>query len=373
MSPNKKRTTIKVSDIIHAMNRWAPEGLAYDWDKVGLSTGTPEQPVSKVLTALTISVDTVKAAKRAKADMIVAHHPLIWAPVTNLRSDDPKNRLYLDIINAGIATYAAHTNLDVVDNGVNHILAERLDLTDTKPLFPVPHTDFLKLVTFVPETHFRAVHDATAEAGAGVIGNYTHCGFHMPGTGTFKPTEKADPYAGSANTLSYESELRYETPVSPSVLHDVIAALKQAHPYEEVAYDVIPLRNPDPRYGLGVIGSLKTSVTLDTFAKRVRQSLEISHVRVTGKGSSKVKRIAVMGGAGGDSAARIPEGIDVFVTGDLKYHNAIDARDAGLNVIDAGHHGTEKWIAPAIADHLKSQCSGLKTSVYMESDPFRVI
>ena len=368
---SKKRYTVR--DIMRAMEAWAPQGLAYSWDKVGLHTGSPDQAVSKVLTTLSISRDTVKVAKRQRADMIVAHHPLIWEPLSHLRSDTPKNRLYLDILEADIACYGAHTNLDIASGGVNHILAERLGLVNTSPLFPAPHTHLLKLTTFVPESHLRIVQDAMADAGGGVIGNYSHCAFHAPGTGTFMPNDKADPFSGAKNNLNFESELRLEMTVSPAVVGGVVAALHAAHPYDEIAYDLVQLQNADIRYGLGLKGEVDKPITLDDFAKHVRTSLEIDHVRVTGDSASKVKRIAVMGGAGGDSASKVPGDIDVFVTGDVKYHDALDAYDAGLNVIDAGHHGTEKWIAPALTKRLQESCPGLKLSTYMESDPFRVV
>lgn len=364
-------TTVRA--IIESMESWAPSGLAYSWDKIGLTTGAMEQSVSKVLTALTINRDTLKAARRAKVELIVAHHPLIWEPVSTLRRDDPKSAFYCEIVESGIATYAAHTNLDVAEGGVNHILANRLDLTNLSPLFPVPQANLLKLSVFVPGSHLTAIQQATADAGAGVIGEYTHCGFHSEGTGTFKPGDAASPYTGKRRILNSEPEVRFETTVSPSVVNEVLSAMRTAHPYEEVAYDLVQLENTDNRYALGLIGQLPKTLTLDTFAGRVKKSLKIEHVRVTGKGKAKVKKIAVMGGAGGDSAPRVPSDVDVFVTGDIKYHDALDAYDAGLNLIDAGHHGTEKWIVPAIRDHLKKTCPGVKVSAFMEADPFRVL
>lgn len=362
-----------VRDIIESMESWAPPGLAYSWDKVGLTTGAMDQSVSKVLTALTIGRDSLKAARRAKAELIVAHHPLIWEPITTLRSDDAKSRFYGEILESGIATYAAHTNLDVAEGGVNHILANRLGLENLSPLFPVPQANLLKLSVFVPASHLKAIQQATADSGAGIIGDYTHCGFHTEGTGTFKPGDAAAPYAGERRIVNSEAEVRFETTVSPSVVNKVVDALRTAHPYEEVAYDLVQLENTDTRYALGLIGQLPKTLTLDAFAGRVKKNLEIEHVRVTGKGKAKVKKVAVMGGAGGDSTPRIPADVDVFVTGDIKYHDALDAYDAGLNLIDAGHHGTEKWIAPAIRDYLKKTCPGVKVSAFMEADPFRVV
>jgi dinuclear metal center YbgI/SA1388 family protein len=362
-----------VKDIIDAMERWAPASLAYKWDKIGLATGAPDQPVTKVLTTLTVTRDTLAAAKRSKAQMIVSHHPLIWEPVTTLRSDNPLSKLFLDIAQAEIACFSAHTNLDVAVDGVNHVLANRLGLEKLRPLFAVPQATQSKLVVFVPESHFIRVREAVFAAGAGGVGDYTECSFSSHGHGTFLPQANANPFAGRIGKLNEEPEIRFETLLPSEHTQRILSALREAHPYEEPAFDIIPLELNNPLYSLGLRGELPKAVALDTFAKNVKKNLEIDHVHVTGNGKSKVRTVAVMGGAGGDSADTVPSDVDVFVTGDVKYHKALDALDAGLNVIDAGHHGTEKWIVPAMADYLKREVKGLKVTTYMEPDPFRVL
>lgn len=364
---------MQVRDVIAAVDRWAPPALAYDWDKAGLSTGRPDAKVSKVLVGLTVTSDMVKAAVAAKAQMIVSHHPLIWEPLTTLRSDNAQARLCLNVANKKIACYSAHTNLDVVPQGVNHILAERLGLTNVSPLFPVRHAQRLKLVTFVPQSRLTAVRDAVSAAGAGVIGDYTHCSFSVQGTGTFKPGSGASPYSGSKQRVNQEPELRFETLLPKARAAEVVRALKEAHPYEEVAYDLVVLEGTDPAVSLGLRGELPRTVTLSTFASRVRGALEIKHLRVAGDMKSKVRRVAVLGGSGGGSAAGVPGDVDVFVTGDVKYHEALDARERGLNIIDAGHHGTEKWIVPALTEYLRKNLKGARVTAYNEPDPFRAI
>ena len=362
-----------VNDIMNAMQRWAPESLAYSWDKIGLATGSPDQPATKVMTCLTITREALKVAKRAKVDMIVSHHPLIWEPITTLRSDNPLSKLFLDIHDAGIACYSAHTNLDVAIGGVNHILADRLGLNNTSPLFPAPQAKVQKLVCFVPRSHAEDVLQAVCEAGAGCQGDYTHATFSSEGIGTFRPTAQASPYSGKKGIINREAELRFETILPISKSKQVITALLEAHPYEEVAYDLYTLETSDPAYSLGLRGELPKAVTLDTFAKRVKKDLEIDYVRVSGKANAKVKRVAVLGGAGGDLAMSVPGDVDVFVTGDVKYHHALETFDAGLNVIDAGHHGTEKWIVPAMEKYLKQELPGVKVKAYMEPEPFRLV
>ncbi len=358
---------------MRAMEEWAPSPYAYSWDRIGLHTGAPDQEVKKAVTVLSVTTETLTAARKAKADLIVAHHPLIWEPLKSLRADDKHAALCLKVAAAGMACFSAHTNLDLVPGGVNDVLAERIGLEDTTSLLPAHHAGMVKLVVFVPDTHLRAVREAVSAAGAGVIGEYTQCAFSAPGTGTFLPGAATDPYSGRKGIVNEEPEQRFETLVPKARVKSVLAALFDAHPYEEVAYDLVELANRDESIGLGRKGTLPSAMTVDEFAKRVKSKLEIGHVRVVDGGKKKIRTVAVLGGAGGDLAGDLPDDVDAYVTGDVKYHDAQHAADRGLTIIDAGHHGTEKWIVPAMADYLKAHCKGLRVVPVMESDPFRAV
>jgi len=362
-----------VREICAAMEAWAPAGYAYDWDKVGLQTGDPDTEVSHVLTCLSITEDALKAARKAKAKMIVAHHPLIWEPLKRLDPRDPHTRLCLELAQEGIACFASHTNLDVVPGGVNHTLALTLGLWNARPLFPAAHARQVKLVTFVPESHLTAVRDALSKAGAGVIGDYKQCSFSTPGTGTFIPGMAADPFCGEPLKLSEEAEIRLEMLVSLAHVPRVVAALMQSHPYEEPAYDLITLENRDPAIGLGMRGELRKAMTLKDFAALVCKSLDLTHARVGGSMRRKVRRVAVLGGSGGGEVAKLPPEVEVYVTGDLKYHDVLEARARGLAVIDAGHAGTEKGIALIIARHLLGRFLGLRVTPYVEPEYFQAV
>lgn len=364
---------VTVRDVCEAMEAWAPPGLAYPWDRAGLHTGAPGQEVSRVLTCLTVNAGAVDAAEKARADMIVAHHPLIWDPLKHLRSDDPAAALCLRVAAAGTACYSAHTNLDVAPGGVNHLLAGMIGLRGTRPLSVPPQAARCKLVTFVPETRLAAVRDAVCGAGAGEIGAYRWCSFSAPGTGTFLPGDAANPHVGQRGTLNEEPERRFEAVLPQARAAAVVAALRAAHPYEEVAYDLVPLDNPDPRFSLGLRGTLPKAVTLRAFADHVRAALDLPHARFVGDGRRKVREVAVMGGAGGGEMGRVPPGVDVFVTGDVKYHDADAALARGLAVVDAGHAGTEKAIATAMASHLKRALKGLHVKPYIEPEIFHVV
>jgi dinuclear metal center YbgI/SA1388 family protein len=362
-----------VRDVMQAMEAWAPAGWAFDWDRIGLQLGRPDDRVHGVLCCLSVDRAAFDAAKRAKANMLVAHHPLIWNALKQLRSDDPHARLALDMAAAGMACFNAHTNLDVAPDGVNHVLAATLGLCETIPLFRDTPARQLKLVTFAPESHLDTLRDAMAHAGAGVIGAYTQCSFNAPGFGTFLPAASTNPFSGTRGRVNKEPEIRIEMLVDAVRLTEVLAAMRKAHPYEEPAYDVVTLENRNPTVGLGLRGRLDPPMTLGAFARQVCRRLKTNHVRVVGDSKMKVQRVAVMGGSGGSQIARIPAGVDVFVTGDVKYHEAQEAIEKGLAIIDAGHAATEKGIVPVMAARLRRDLPGIRVKAHLEPDLFGVV
>lgn len=362
-----------VRDICAAVEQLAPRDLAYSWDNAGLAIGSPGASVSCVLVALTFTPDVLRRAKRSRAEMIITHHPPLWEPLRVLRTDDPHTRLCVEAAAVGIACYAAHTNLDVTPGGLNDALAKRLGLLDTGPLFDVPHATQVKLVTFVPESHLAQVRDAVCQEGAGIIGQYTHCSFSVPGTGTFVPGEEAQPFSGRKHRLNEEPEHRFEVIVPKARIDRVVEAMRRAHPYEEPAYDVVVLDSRDRTASLGVRGRLAGPARLDAFAADVRSALETSHVRVVGGSRRKVQSVAVIGGSGGGEIGHVPEDVDVLVTGDVKYHEALDAQSRNLGVVDAGHAAMEKWAVPLLADHVRRHCKGIRVLTYVEPGIFRPI
>lgn len=362
-----------VGDVCAVINALAPPGLAYAWDKSGLAIGSPRAKAHGVLLALGVNPDAVRAAKRAKANLIVSHHPVIWEPLNALRTDDPHTAMCLDLAQSNIACFSAHTNLDVVPGGVNTVLADRLGVMQTAPLFSVSHSEQVKLVTFVPKTHLDRVRDAVCAAGAGVIGDYTQCSFNAPGVGTFRPGRASTPFSGVKHRVNEVPEHKLEVIVLKAKLGRVLKALFEAHPYEEVAHDVLHLDNLDASISLGVRGTLARISTLDAFAGQVRKLLDVTHTRVIGDGSRKVKSVAVMGGSGGSHIANLPNDVDVFVTGDVKYHEAELAALRGIAVIDAGHAGTEKWIVPALASYLRKHLVDVGVHTHVEPDYFRIV
>jgi dinuclear metal center YbgI/SA1388 family protein len=360
-------------EIIAALDNWAPPALAYDWDRNGLNVGSASTEVRHVVTALTVTRDVFDAAVAAKAQFIVAHHPLVWEPLKRLDTDNPQTRLCLDIAQAGIAVYSMHTNLDVIPGGVNSMLAGMLGLEGVKPLFPSESAGQVKLVTFVPESHLAAVRDAVSGAGAGVIGDYTHCSFSTPGTGTFLPGDASNPHSGVKGKVNEEAELRFETIVTEARLSHVLRALKSAHPYEEVAYDVVKLANNDSSIGGGARGVLGEEMSLAEFAEMVRAALKVSHVRFVGDAARRVRTVAVLGGGGGGYTGEMPRDIDVYVTGDVKYHDALTAVEHGVAVVDAGHEGTERDIVHVLAAYVRQRFPEVLVTAVHEPEVFQIV
>ncbi|MFA7468426.1 MAG: Nif3-like dinuclear metal center hexameric protein, partial [Desulfotomaculaceae bacterium] len=311
----------RAKDIVSVMEQLAPPGLAEEWDNSGWQVGDPEAEVDKVLLALDVTPEVAKEAEKYSAQLIISHHPVLLKGIKSVRCDDPSGGLIYRLIGAGIGVYAAHTNLDSARDGVNEVLARSLDLRSSEVLHPVRHKQFVKLVVFVPEERAETLREALGRAGAGWIGKYSDCTFNLRGTGTFRPREGATPYIGTVGELEQVDEVRIETIVRKSELGRVVGAMLQAHPYEEVAYDLYPLENSEVKLGLGRIGFLDLPVTLAALAASVKDILQAESVRYGGHPDVMVKKVAVCGGSGGDlwPLAR-RRGADVLVTGDIRYH-----------------------------------------------------
>jgi len=364
--------------VIQYVERLAPKSLAMEGDKIGLHVGTLQKLVKKVMVALDVLEYVVDEAIAEKIDLIVAHHAVIYRPLKNIRTDLAAGRVFEKLIKHDIAVYTAHTNLDVAVGGMNDWLAEAIGLTKVEVLDVLHRDAWKKLVVFVPASHRDAVFQAVAEAGAGWVGNYSHCSFQTEGTGTFLPREGANPYIGAAGKLEKVEEVRLETVVPASRQSAVIKAMLSAHPYEEVAYDIVPLEQAGTGFGIGRIGVLPEPMALRELAERVKERFALQGLRVVGDLDAQVKKVAVVGGDGSSFASKaIFRGADVFLTGDIGYHTAHDAQAEGLSIIDAGHN-IEKIMKQKLADYLIEQlrANGYQTEVVasgVHTDPFQFV
>ncbi|MEX0831916.1 MAG: Nif3-like dinuclear metal center hexameric protein [Nitriliruptoraceae bacterium] len=333
-----------------------PASDAATWDNVGLQVGDPTWPVERVLVALDVTSAVLDEAAENSHTLIVAHHPLLFRPLSRLTPSTASGKLALNAASRRIAVTAAHTNLDVAADGAGTSvpIGDVLELTERRPLVvAAPRTaGRVKLVTFVPNEALEAVIDALADAGAGRIGDYERCSFRVVGTGTFTPAGDAHPYTGAVGQANEVAEYRLEMEVPRCDVAHVLIALEEAHPYEEAAYDLVPLVDVTPR-GIGLVGSLPTPTPLGDIAEQLRLRLPAPHLRFCGDPSRLMSTVACVGGAGDshiDDA--INAGADVYITGDLRHHVTLDAQEMELSLIDAGHHATEVAAMPAFADRL---------------------
>jgi dinuclear metal center YbgI/SA1388 family protein len=331
--------------------------------------------VERVLVTLDVTPEVLEEAAATPGTFVIAHHPLLFRPLKRLAPDSAPGRLALTAATLRIAVAAAHTNLDVTDDGAdtNHPVVRVLGLEDVAPLtVELRDGARLKLVTFVPSEAVTAVLDAVSAAGAGRIGDYERCSFRVAGTGTFRPLPGTDPYSGSGiGQDAEEDELRLEVELPRRQAGAVVAALQSAHPYDEVAFDLLPLLDGAP-LGFGRVGTLPEAMTLAEVAERIRDRLPAPHLRYAGEPSRPVRRVAIVGGAGDSllEAARV-SGADVYVTGDLRHHVTLDAVTMGLALIDAGHHATEAAAMPAFLDRLADagRAHGLQAPVVASDVP----
>lgn len=344
-----------VGDVLAFLRNLAPLDLAEPWDNVGLLLGDADRSVSRVMTCLTVTTDTVAEALEHKAELIVTHHPVLFRPTQRLSSECPEGRLLLPLFQGSVAVYSPHTAYDNCQGGINDLLCERLGLTGIRVLRSRP-ADRTKIVVFVPESDLTKVSDALFQAGAGVIGEYRECSFRVSGTGTFFGSEASHPTLGTKGRREEVAEWRLEVVCDLDKVEHAIRLMRQAHSYEEPAFDVYPLRPIDGKRGAGRIGTLDPPLSLSEFASRVRSVLPTLHVRVIGDPTRKVKTVAVACGAGGEF---LPDAIrtsaDAFVTGELRFHNELAAASAGLAVVLPGHYATERPGVERLAEQIQKQ------------------
>ncbi|WP_456278258.1 Nif3-like dinuclear metal center hexameric protein [Bacillus sp. AK128] len=326
-------------EVIGLFEKFSPMSLALENDKYGLQIGSLNKPIHHVMVTLDVLEPVIDEAIEKKVDLIISHHPPIFRPIKHVRTDSATGRIIEKCMKHDIAVYSAHTNLDITQGGVNDLLAEALQLKDVKILSTTETTPLKKLVVFVPDTHMEVVRMALGNAGAGHIGNYSNCTFITKGVGTFKPEEGSSPFIGAEGRLEEVEEVKIETIFPAELQRKILSALNKAHPYEEVAYDIYPLENKGKEFGLGRIGVLQNEMTLEEFAQYVKQTFNVEGLRIVGDLSSKVKKVAVLGGDGNKyiHAAHF-SGADVFVSGDIYFHFAHEAMNLGLNIVDPGHH-----------------------------------
>ena len=342
-----------ISEITSYLEQLAPPALQESYDNSGLLIGSPSVDVSAALVCLDVTEEIIDEAAEKGCGLVIAHHPLIFSGLKRITGRNYVERTLIKAIRQNIAVYAIHTNLDNVYEGVNHMIGEKLGVGNMRILAPKKGI-LKKLVVYTPTAHAEEVLQAMFDAGAGHIGNYDECSYRSSGTGTFRGNDNTDPYAGKPGQRHSESEERIEVILSAHQVNGVLKAMTQAHPYEEVAYDLHSLENEHQQVGAGMIGQLPEPVYTMDFLKTVKETFG-GVVRHTAIVKDQVQRIAWCGGSGSFllNAAK-SAGADLFLSSDFKYHQFFDAENQ-IIIADIGHYENEQFTIPLIAGTLREK------------------
>ena len=342
---------MKLSEIISLLESFAPLSYQESYDNSGLLIGDEEQDITSALVTVDVTEEVLEEAFKKGSNLIVAHHPLILAGINKFTGKSLPERLIIKAIRNNICIYAAHTNLDNVNSGVNARICEKLGLINCTILHPVKGI-LRKLVTFIPTEHADKVRLAVFKAGAGVIGEYDQCSYNLEGYGTFRGSENTNPFAGEKGKLNFEKEIRFETIFPEDLQSSIIKALLEAHPYEEVAYDIYPLDNTYHKIGAGMVGETSVPVNTIDFLKRMKKVFHANTVRHSKIVKDEIKKVAVCGGSGNFLIHEaIRSGADLFMTGEMKYHQFFEAGDK-IILADIGHFESEQFTKEIFYDLL---------------------
>ncbi|MDQ6762560.1 MAG: Nif3-like dinuclear metal center hexameric protein [Bacteroidota bacterium] len=344
---------MKIIDVIEYLEEFAPLSLQEDYDNAGLLTGKNSDDCIGILTTLDVTEEIVQEAINNKCNLIVAHHPVIFRGLKKLNGSNYVERTIIAAIKNDIAIYVIHTNLDNVINGVNKKIAEKLELQDVQVLSPAKNI-LKKLVTFSPTENAENVRSALFTAG-GKLGNYSECSFNVDGTGTFKAGADANPYIGEISKRHEENETRIELIFPAHLQKKIVKSLKDAHPYEEAAYDIYALQNETNDTGSGLVGNLPAELSEEELLSKLKSEFCLQVIRHSPLLSKKVSKIALCGGAGSFLlAAAKSAGADAYITSDIKYHEFFDA-DGEILLADIGHFESEQFTISLLADILKEK------------------
>lgn len=345
---------MKISDITKYLENIAPLSYQENYDNSGLIIGDKNENVTGVIVCLDSTEEIVNEAIDKNCNLIIAHHPIIFGGLKKINGNNYIERTVIKAIKNNIAIYAIHTNLDNIINGVNGKIAERLNLINTRVLLP-KNNMLKKLITYVPLDFKKAILQSLFDAGAGNIGNYSECSYSSKGTGTYLAGKNTKPYKGNSLNRHSETEERIEVIYTKDIENNVISKLIESHPYEEVAYDLIPLSNNSDKIGSGIIGELEEEISAMSFLNSLKNKMNTKCIRHTKLINKNIKTIAVCGGSGSFLLKNaISQKADIFITGDFKYHEFFDA-DNKIVIADIGHFESEQFTINLLVSILKEK------------------
>jgi len=343
---------MKIQDITSLLEKLAAPSLQESYDNAGLLTGNPSWECSGVMISLDATEDIVQEAISKKCNLIVAHHPIIFKGLKKITGRTYVEQTIISAIKNDIAIYAIHTNLDNVMYGVNGKIADMLGLKRRQVLLPKENL-LQKLAVFVPVAHKEKLLEALFSAGAGAIGNYSECSFSTTGNGSFKAGENTDPFVGNKGERHYENEIKVEVIFPVWLQKQVLVAMQNAHPYEEVAFDIYGLNNSHGQTGSGLIGELEEKMDEKVFLEILKKTFKLSVIRHTAFTGKPIHKVALCGGAGSFlTAAAKSAGADIFISSDIKYHEFFDA-EGRLLLADIGHYESEQFTIDLLFDFLR--------------------
>jgi len=365
---------MKVQQIVDTIEQLYPKALAQEWDNVGLLVGDPRAEVERILVTIDVTSGVLREADRIRAGMIVSYHPVIWDGPRQILAAGQSGLLY-QVVRRGMAVYSLHTCLDAIPGGINDELARAVGMVETVPLGDYvedPAGPHYKIVTFVPIDRASDVADAMFKAGAGQIGCYSHCGFQVEGTGTFMPLEGARPAIGRIGQLQHVKEVRLETVVRAKDVAAVIAAMRKAHPYQMPAFDVLRHYDLEHRLGLGRVGRLARPAPLRQILSRIKRATGARVAGIVGAKEGLIEKAAVCAGACGKLFANaIAAGCQLYVTGELKHHQALACQEAGMTAVCLGHSVSERFALGSFVENLRKAMPSLRISLSrQDADPF---
>jgi dinuclear metal center YbgI/SA1388 family protein len=345
---------MKISDITNYLESLAPLSSQESYDNSGLLTGSKNDEVTNALLVLDCTEAVVDEAIRRECNLIIAHHPIIFKGLKKLTGRNYVERTIIKAIQNNIAIYAMHTNLDNFKYGVNKKIGDLLGISNPKILQPAENT-LTKLTVFVPIDHAEKVLNALFDAGAGKIGNYSDCSYSSNGNGTFKAGELASPFVGETGVRHSEPETKIEVLISNHRVNQIVSAMITAHPYEEVAYDLIPLSNSNIHEGAGMIGDLTVPLSETEFLQKIKSTFKCEMIRHTNLSGKLIQRVAWCGGSGSFLLSKaIGAKADIFITGDFKYHEFFDAENQ-IVIADIGHFESEQFTIDLLGELLQEK------------------
>lgn len=335
---------MKIYEVTKRIENALPIRVAADEDNVGLIAGNYDADCSGLFVTYEMDSEAIDRAVQLNANVIVTYHSPIYKPIKKITHSNDSPNYLLYALNNSLSVYCVHTALDICREGINFDFGKRMGLQKMKFLTPLSDRMY-KISVFVPAEYVSKVRNAMSASGAGLIGDYINCSFESRGKGTFLPTGSAHPFIGNVGTLEETEEVKLEMIVDRSFLHSVLSAMLSNHPYEEVAYDVYPLINSSPNYGFGVVGEMEEELDMLTFLSRLKEVLDVKQLTYSAHPNRSIRKVAFCAGSGmsfyGDA---LKSGADIYITGDVRYHDFRQSLDSRMIVVDATHSGTEKYV-----------------------------